>query len=726
MKQRSSHRSIPILVAFSLASHAAAQEEQGASSTHQVENQVEIKGAAYDARRDDTASRIVIRRDEIARYGDRSVLDVLKRVPGVTVDTSGGRGGTIQMRGLGSYTQVLINGERAPAGFDFDTLSPEVVERIEVLRAATADLPTQSVAGTINIVMRRLSGKAERQFKLGMLQSSLFRGPSATWRLSERSDRLAYSLAADLQLERFSRVWSGVEQNTALDGALDRLRLTTTHERGRMHRLNLTPRVEWTLERGDKLSLETLVNVNRFRNHAPSTVATLVGAPPPVPAITTAMRVDAENVTTNLAWSRELASGASVEAKLGFVGENSDNLLRRAGHDPAGAPATDGVVDTRERMREVNSTGKYQRKLEAGHVLAFGWDGGSNRRNDARHERDRVRVFPPGLPLDERFKGRVTRLALYGQDEWNITPQWSMYLGARWEGIRTRVTGDTIGPVDHRSSVWSPVLQTLYKLPGKEGSGASDQLRLALSRTYKAPTVDNLIPRRFTWENNSATEADPQGNPELKPELALGLDAGYEHYWAEGAMVAVNASVRRIDDYISNRIYFDGYRWIFTPVNDGRAVTRTLELETKFPLKTLFEGAPAIDLRAGVSRHWSRVESVPGPDNRLERQTPLSASAGIDWRSGRLSAGASVSFTRNGFVRVAANRGFYSEAMTDLGAYAAWKFTPKQELRLALSNLHGEDSGFEPSYFDPATGLERRRWTYPGTVRAQATYEMNF
>ena len=721
MKRRPSYRTIPLLIAAIASAHGSAQE----TSPVETVQRVDIKSGAYDARRDDTASRIVIRREEVTRYGDRSVLDVLKRVPGVTIDGSGGRGGTIQMRGLGAYTQVLVNGERVPSGFSFDSLSPDVIERIEVLRAATADLSTQGVAGTINIILRRASGKAERQFKLGMLQSSLFRGPSSSFRLSDKAGDVAYSLAADLQLERFSRVWNGVEENIAIDGALDRRRLTTTPERGRMRRLNLTPRVEWALEGGDKLSLETLINVNRFRNDAPSTVTTLIGDPPPVPLVGNAMRADAEDVLANLNWTRELASGATLEAKLGVKGENSDNVIRRRGLDPFGQPATDGAVDTRTRERELNSTGKYVRKLNAGHVMAFGWDGGASRRDDVRVERDAVRVFPPGLALDEDFDGRVTRLALYAQDEWNITPQWSMYLGARWEGIRTRVNGSVAQAVDNRSNVWSPVMQTLWKIPGKS-EGVSDALRLALSRTFKAPTVQELIPRRNTWENNSATEADYQGNPDLRPELAVGIDAGYEHYWEEGAMMSIGGSLRRLSDYIGNQIYFDGYRWVFTPVNDGHAETRTLQLETKFPLKSLIEGAPAIDLRASVSRHWSRVTIVPGPNNRLERQTPLSANAGIDWRSGRLSAGASVGYVRNGLVRVTANRTFSSAARTDLGAYAAWKFTPKQELRVALSNLRGQDDGFDVSYADPLRGVEQRRWRYPGTLRTQLTYEVNY
>lgn len=716
-----SRRSLPLLALASFAGLADAQQE----ITSAPVSQVEVKGtsASYDPRRDDTATRIVVGREELMRYGDRSVLDALKRVPGVTIDTNQARGGTIQMRGLGAgYTQILINGDRAPSGFDFDSLSPDVIERIEVLRAATADLSTQSVAGTINIILRHVAKKGERQLKLGALHSSQFKGPNAALQLSDRSDSLAWSLAADATAERYSRVWNIFEETIRPDGAIGLQRTTTAPEDGRMRRMNLTPRLEWKLPDGDTVTLQTLVNVNRFRNRAPNSVTTTIGAPPPVPELVNRMRADAEDLRTDLTWNIELDSGASLETKFGFSGENADNVIFRQGANSAGVPVTDGQIDSGWRDRGANSTGKYMRKLESGHAIAVGWDGGVDWRDESRREQDAIRVFPPDLPLDERFEARVSRLAVYAQDEWNITKQWSMYLGLRWEGIRIRASGNSFEPTRSSSGVLSPIMQTLWKIPDRKG----DQLRFAVTRTYKAPDLWSLLPRRNTWENNSATEPDPQGNPNLKPELAWGIDASYEHYWAENAMVSLSTSVRRIEDYTANRVYFDGYRWIFMPVNAGRADTRSLELETKFPLKSLFADAPAIDVRAGVSRHWSRVDEVPGPDNRLERQTPLSANLGVDYTSGALSLGGSAAFKRNGFVRTAVNRSFYSEARTDLEAYAAWRFDPKRQMRVSLTNLMVEDSGFEATFADAIAGEEKRRFQYPGVVRIQANYEIKF
>ena len=54
---------------------------------------VEISGIkGYDERRQDTASKIVVTQEDIIRYGDTNIGDVLKRLPGVTIGGVQGRG----------------------------------------------------------------------------------------------------------------------------------------------------------------------------------------------------------------------------------------------------------------------------------------------------------------------------------------------------------------------------------------------------------------------------------------------------------------------------------------------------------------------------------------------------------------------------------------------------------------------------------------------------------
>ncbi|MBQ5939846.1 TonB-dependent siderophore receptor [Massilia sp. AB1] len=717
------HRISSFALAASLASSGYAQDS---AAPGQDVARVEVKGAGYDARRDDTAARIVVGREEIARYGDTNVADIFKRIPGVTVTTGAGRSTELRMRGLGDgYTQILVNGERTPAGFALDSLSPEMIERIEVLRVATAEFSAESVAGTINIVLRKRASKRQREAKLGYLLSSDFRGPTFSAQLGDRGDKSSWSFSAGGNHDSLSREWGGSEENIRPDGLTDMRRVTHAIERGRMNRLNLGPRFNWTLDNGDTIGWETLFNSSSFRNNAYLVVSTLAGRPPQTPDLRIFGEFDDRLLKSDLQWTRSLESGLKLDVKFGAEWSSRKMLVRRSGLDAGGAPETEGSTLSDTHTRGANSTGKLARPVDGGHLFALGWDLRFNESSDIRAERDRVRVFAPGQLLDEDFGANVGRAAFYAQDEWTINPRWSAYLGARWEGVRTRASGNAVEPVRVTSSVLSPVLQTLYKLPGHDGK-EGDQLRLAVSRTYKAPELDSIVPRRSAWENNSATEADFVGNPDLKPELAWGLDAAWEHYWAEGAMVSVSGALRRIEDYVSNRIYFNGVHWIFTPVNDDRASMRSLEIETKFPLTSLFADAPAIDLRASVSRNWSRVASVPGPDNRMEQQTPLTANLGVDYKSGALALGASLAHRRGGFVRVAANRGFYRTARTDLESYAAWTFTPKAQLRVALSNLLAEENTFGPTYADPVTGLEKRLWNYPDAVKLRTTLELKF
>lgn len=685
---------------------------------------VEVNGAAaYDPRRDDTAARIVVGREEIARYGDTNLADVFKRLPGVSITGGAGRSVEVRMRGLGGgYTQVLVNGERTPAGFALDSLSPDQVERIEVLRVASAEFSAESVAGTINIVLRKAARKRQREGTLGYLASGIFRGPTFNLQAGDRDERSSWALTADGNHDSLSRESSGIEENRRPDGMLDLRRTTALAEKGRMNRLNLGPRFNWTLDNGDTIAWESLGTSSSFRNDGHARVTTPIGAAPRVPDLFTFGEFDDRMLKSDLRWQRKSASGTQLDAKFGAEWSSRKTYARRLGFDAGAAPETDGYTLSDTHARGINATGKATRAIEGGHLLALGWDLRVDESDDSRAERDRVRVLAPRQLADERFHAQASRAAVYVQDEWTIDPQWSVYLGTRWEGVRTRVRGNAVAPVRITSNVLSPVVQTLYKLPGAQG----DQLRLALSRTYKAPDLYSLVPLRAEWENNSATEADYQGNPALKPELAWGLDAAWEHYWAEGAMVSISGTFKRIDDYTSNRVYFDGLRWIFTPANEDRATLGSIDLETKFPLKSLWPEGPALDLRASISRNWSRVESVPGPGNRMEQQAPLTANLGFDYKAGALTTGASLAYRRGRPVRVAVNRGFDRTSRSDLDAYALWAFSPKIGLRVAASNLLDEVDEFGPSYSDPVSGVETRRWRYPRGAQLRTTLEMKF
>jgi outer membrane receptor protein involved in Fe transport len=685
---------------------------------------VEVKGTAdaYDPRRDDTASKIVVNHDEIIKYGDTNVLDVLKRVPGVTVNGGNGRGGEVRMRGLGAgYTQILINGERAPAGFSLDSLAPDTIEKIEVLRAASAEYSTQSIAGTINIVLKKAIKNAQRELKLGYGYGADIKSPTASLQLSDRAGKFSYSLAAGFFQSRFNNEVPSEERGYDLAGQPTLLRTTDGHEVGRFTGMNISPRLNWNLEGGDTLTSQTFINTGRFQLGADGHTDTEFGSAPPFPNQQMRMTNDNLFLRSDLTWAHKLQSGSKLDLKIGgVVGKLANTTYRDTDGNPA-FQAMNRQIDSKGTDSGISSTGKYTSAKWEGHALALGWDGGINKRDDGRIE---VNYLTPQVPVpsgDEHYTGHVTRLALFAQDEWNVTQRWSVYLGTRWEGIRIQAEGNTFDTTHSSSSVWSPIAQTLYKLPGTK----SDQVRLAVTRTYKAPNIQSILPHRFTNVNNSQVSPDQVGNPNLKPELALGIDAAYEHYWGEGALFSVSASTRRIEDYTRNLVIFDGDRWVSLPSNNGRAETKSLEIEAKFPLKSVYASAPAIDVRANVARNWSQVDSVPGPNNRLDQQTPLSANFGLDYKVGQLTTGGSFNFKNGGIVRVSASQTAYVNVRRELEMYALWKFDQKLQLRLTGGNLLGQDYISESSYTSTRDVL-RNRTVNVRHAFVRANLEMKF
>ncbi|MYM25845.1 TonB-dependent receptor [Duganella sp. FT135W] len=725
---------VAVLSVFVAAGAAGAEPEQPKQEEIQ---KVEIKSSAakYDARRDDTASKTVVSSEEIQKYGDTSVNDVLKRLPGITVGGAAGRsGGEIRMRGLGAgYTQILINGERAPAGFSIDTLAPDVIERIEVLRAASAEFSTQSIAGTINIVLKKSLKPAQRELKVSYAKGEKSNTPSASLQMSDKQGSTSYSFGANAWHFSYGRITPTWETGEDANGVPNLSRASTWQDRGHGDGFNLSPRINWLLDNGDTVTSQTFFNWNRFGSSSHGRTETAFGAPPDYDR--TDNTYSNHNVfgRTDLNWVHKLADGAKLDLKMAVSdAHNSADSLQLAGSN--GQPATLLRTVTSATTEQGFSTqGKFStpyvfRKPADGepeateHALAMGWDAGVTQRDDTRIQHDADLPGSSPINSDEGFTAKVTRLALYGQDEWNITPRWSIYTGLRWEGLDTRADGGSIDAVQNRSSVFSPLMQTLIKLPNKK-----DQVRLALTRTYKAPSTAALIPRKFTSTNNSPTEPDRRGNPNLKPELALGLDASIEHYWGDGGLLSASASMRRIDNYTHQGLFYEDQRWFSTAINDGRAETRGIELEAKLPARALVDHAPNLDLRASVSRNWSRVDSVPGPDNRLDQQVPLSATLGIDYKTpdGQMSTGSNFSFRNGGLARLSGTQGGYTSVRRDLDVYALWKLDHQNNLRVAVSNLLAQDYTTESLYND-ANGSLNRMTVAGGETQLRVTVETRF
>ena len=132
---------------------------QPAATTTQV---VVSASPPASARREFVAGKIIIDRRRIDESGVRTVEEILKREPAVTVGADG-RMGLLNMPG---YTQILVDGQ-APQGGKTGELDVVHVEKIEIVKSSVAEYGPFGIAGTINIVTRKIARKTSTSVNLG-------------------------------------------------------------------------------------------------------------------------------------------------------------------------------------------------------------------------------------------------------------------------------------------------------------------------------------------------------------------------------------------------------------------------------------------------------------------------------------------------------------------------------------------------------------------------------
>ena len=709
---------------------AAAQPKPAAAQLKPVEV-IGGRGDDTQQRRESTAAKIVIGRDEIDRFGDSTLGDVLKRLPGVTMQGPPGRGGAIRMRGLGSgYTQILLDGQRIPPGFSLDSLTPEQIERIEILRAPTAETGARAIAGTINIITREGFSKRVNDVRLSLALENDRVQPSASWTRNDALGALTwnYSLTAFANDRQNDSVTTTVDTDPAT-GITTLDQRDTGQVRDKRRGLHATGRLQWRSE--DTAHTVTLMPLVIYSTGSTERSGTLEQSVGPVPAPYDTARTEGDGsfslMRLNGQWNHRLGAGGRLEWKAAFgQGHSSTSGVRR---ETTAGLLSRTLADGADTIdRNLLASGKLVKVLEGDHSLVVGGEAESNRRNERRT------TLQDGLPVLVDFGDNVsasaTRLAVFAQDEWNLTPLWSAHAGLRWEGITTQGSGDSAtSAATNRSSVWTPLLHAVWK-PAPD---SRDQLRFSLTRSYRSPSLQNLIGRprvnsRYPVDGaNTPSQPDSAGNPALKPELATGIDIAAERYLPGSGVLSVNVFHRQIKDLmrgvttLENVSWSNQPRWVSRPQNLGAAITQGVELEAKFRLSDLIADAPRIDLRANTSVFRSRVKSAPGPDNRLDQQPDYTANFGADYRvpGMPLTLGGNLNWTPGYNTRLAQIQTAYQGKKLGVDAYGLWVFNPALQLRVTASNVAALD------YVTGSTlGTEVSTTTAPSYINLQLRLEI--
>ena len=623
------------------------------------------------------------------RQGDASLFDVLKRQPGITVDASPGKSPSIRMRGMGGgYVSILLNGVAAPSDFSLESISPDLIERIEIQRVATAESSSQSVAGTINVILRRagpVKGGRPNEIKVGSAFVHGYAAPQLIAQHSGRTGALAYGLTATLK--RNTDPIAAITTEQGSQPAL--LRRTAWTDNQVEDMLELAPRLSWQPTAADTVTSQSYVRKRHIATVKRESETTPIDTPTAFPRSFQTYETRPVHGYADVSWTRKLDTGARFAVKLSGFYTTRDAAFIYLGMNQNADLLEVHQVASGPTEREWTFNGTWRRPLWGNHALAAGWEFGRKQRTEYRRERQTDAAGALLLASDENYLATVSRSAFFIQDEWDINPAWSAYIGLRREALHTSGEGNAAVPVDVDAGNWSPVFQTLFKPQRAAGdTGPRDQFRLAISRTYKAPNIIQLMPRRYTVDNNnSAVNPDQQGNPKLRPELAFGVDIAWERTIGDGAMVSISAFHKRIRDITLLAIDRSNGVWTSMPVNQGNATVRGLELEGTAKLGHLAA-------RGNLARNWSRLDRVPGPDNRIAGQAAYSGNVGLDYVSMANRVDLGGTFTYRGRVAnwSSAQRMTDDAARRQLDLYALWKRDATSRLRLSVTDLlHRDD-----------------------------------
>ena len=651
---------------------------------------VEIMGKQgdNDLRRRAQIAKQVYGRDELDKFGDNNVADVLKRLPGVTMQDNAPR-----MRGLGSgYTLILLNGDPAPPGFALDQLDPAQLERIEVTKGPMANQSAQAVAGAINIILKEAPKSSQRDLRIGMGYSVDRPTVSGSFTLGEKWGGMSLSVPISVFQWRNQNEATVLRNAPGPDGlpASSDQRETQFNSGGGF---NLGPRLNWKISDDETLTWQSFLQKGQWNNRS-RFVRQILGGQPSFDD-DSGFKGGWQNVRSNAQWVKHFSSADRIELKAGF----SSSMGAFDGQTFRQDTVQRNILADNADL-SVTQAGNYSHLLNEAHSLTVGWDLEWRQRDEKRT------VTEKGVPQTAEFEGqsfgaRIERQALFLQDEWEISKQWSTYLGVRGERIATRSQGNA-ATLSNTSTVVTPMWHLNYKLD----PASKDIIRGSITRSYKAPELGSLLARPAlssllpdTTKPNTQLSPDRIGNPELLPELATGLDLAYEKYLSGGGLVSVGVFYRQVNDLIRSVTslqtvsYATVPRWVSQPVNFSKAQTAGLELEVKGRVgelaPSLFDPKLPLSLRGSLNYYQSRVDALPGPNNRLDGQQPWSGNFGVDYRfsSMPVTMGGSLAFTPGYSTQQTLSQSLDQGRSRSVDVFAQWVFSRKVSMRVSANSL---------------------------------------
>ena len=624
-----------------------------------------------------TDGRVVYAPDFFAQYSPQTALDMVRRVPGFSIDSGSDRRGF-----SGAAGNVLIDGARPSAksqdiGSILERIPASQVERLELIRAAsTGEAAGQSVV--VNVVRKAGASASSGAYELELERTTVNRvdvrgSGSYTGRIGPAEYTLgAGRFAESRPLRGFRFLRDG---NEAFVGS----RVDFTPRTFRETDLNATFKTPLL---GGTLNLNA--SAERF-NFA--TVLESLGLDA------------AENITDSFSLSiderqRERELGGDYERRFGdwtlkavaldtlrLYANDERTLFRDADFNDTGTIAQ----RTRNRSTETIARLSAAWAIDPRHRVEFGGETAFNALETG------LTLTQNGAPIvlpaanvtveEDRQEGFVTW-------NWKPTPQWTFESGVTYETSTIEQSGDT--SASRTLSYWKPSLQASRQF-------GRDQARVKFFRD-----VSQLNFGDFASSATLADDTVAAGNPDLKPQTKWRLEGVLDHRWGQNGALTLTLAQEWVEDATDLIPIFDPMsgRFFDAPGNIGEGENRIAQAKATVPVGAVVRGGQ-------VELYVSYVDSeVTDPTTLMLR--PVTSNSDLYWSANfrqdlpalKLSWGFGIEkASERRFFRVAERETFEEGPFAD--AFIETTRFAKAKVRLFAHNLLDTEFRRERRFFTP-------------------------
>lgn len=534
-------------------------------------------------------STTVLSGEELALRGVTSVADALRELAGISLVQSGGAGAmtSVFLRGGESdYTKILVDGipVNEPGGsYNLAYLSTSGIDRIEVVRGPQSALfGSDAIGGVIQVFTKRGSSEGLSPKPSVMVEG----GSYATFRygggLEGSNDRMDYAVSF-FRTDTDNDVANGSFNDTTFAGNLG-LQLSRKTELRAVFRSEAgrsgVPG-PWAFERPDRDAY--------YRRKDVSGSLTLTHFQTP-------------------SWTQRLSYTVNDSYQLSANPLDSGSYTPQYQGRVAPFPYSDWVYESLNQTRRQKANYQSDLILPLGHLLTIGAD----------YEHESGVVGDPSLN-----PASVTRdnYGGYLQDQWSLKNRFFATAGVR---------------LDHNESFGfyaSPRVSValLVRQPGAASALGLTKIKANFGLGIKEPTLLESF----------STSIYYQGNPDLRPEKAVGFDAGIEQQFHSGrGTLELTYFQNRFRDQIGFAIT-DYSTFAGSFFNIGKSRARGLEAALRHELVWNLEiGGTYTFMDSEVLEASATSDPAFAKGQELFRRPRHSGSLDLRWKPGRLTLGA--------------------------------------------------------------------------------------